>query len=81
MHHSQVRTLRPVICIQGCSSGQTAPSAELASDWWRDAKALTKPGMFDRSRQTERDEAGKSTLQAPKALEGNVCVTGFLNES
>lgn len=30
--------------IQGDSSGQIAPFAGLGSGWWRDAKALIKPG-------------------------------------
>lgn len=59
MCHSQVRTLRPAIRNRGGSSGRTAPSAELGSDWWRDAKALTEPEKCaGRKRQRESGEAG-----------------------
>lgn len=37
----------------GDSSGQIAPFAGLGSGWWRDAKALIKPG--ERERERERD--------------------------
>lgn len=35
----------PGIQNQGDSSGQIARFAGLGSGWWRDAKALIKPGM------------------------------------
>lgn len=64
---SQVRTRRPVIRTQGCFSGRTVPSAEPASDWWRDAKAQTKPGMCaGRGRESVEAEQEGSVHKSPQ---------------
>lgn len=71
--HSQVRTLRPAKWNQGCSSGQTAPFAEPVSDWWRVARAPTKPE--EKAERRGRERWG-STLRSGDYLHG-ICSSAF----
>lgn len=73
--HLLVRILRPTTQSLDDSLGRRAPSAELGSGWWRDAKALTEPKTRAENRQCVDKQQKETLLLSSLTLQGHINAT------